>query len=245
MLLVQSVGMVEGEEQEQSFLRPMSSLKEVEITVPVESDDPTNHAGLGKLDDLLLYPIQAAKPGVQCLFHYVNECREHNSVQYFRPLGVRITTFKEVIPTLLRSRMEITLKPCRECSTEGKSDDWIMSKNTLNCNTRQIEDNAREKCHGLIDECLVVGNGRPSPALFVELAESVNMDDARASREIMRRIRPFHARRYLHERISSPKMIVVVPGGSLLSTEIGGSVRRRTVEEQYRVELDAIFADDW
>ena len=245
MLLVQSVGMVEGEEQEQSFLRPMSSLKEVEITVPVESDDPTNHAGLGKLDDLLLYPIQAAKPGVQCLFHYVNECREHNSVQYFRPLGVRITTFKEVIPTLLRSRMEITLKPCRECLTEGKSDDWIMSKNTLNCNTRQIEDNAREKCHGLIDECLVVGNGRPSPALFVELAEGVNMDDARASREIMRRIRPFHARRYLHERISSPKMIVVVPGGSLLSTEIGGSVRRRTVEEQYRVELDAIFADDW
>ena len=61
----------------------------------------------------------------------------------------------------------------------------------------------------------------------------------------MRRIRPFHARRYLHERISSPKMIVVVPGGSLLNTEIGGSVRRQTVEEQYRVELDAIFADDW
>ena len=126
--------------------------------------------------------------------------------------------------------------------SRGRGDDWIKSENCLRCDTRAIEDNARQMCGGLIGECVVVGNGRPSPALFVELAEDVDMDEARARREIIRRTRHFHARRYLHARITSAKMIKVVPRGSLPRTATKGNVRRRAVEEKYKAELDAMFA---
>ncbi|KAI1784535.1 acetyl-CoA synthetase-like protein [Ganoderma leucocontextum] len=126
--------------------------------------------------------------------------------------------------------------------SRGRGDDWIKSENCLRCDTRAIEDNARQMCGGLIAECVVVGNGRPSPALFVELADGVAMDEARARREIIRKTRHFHARRYLHERITSAKMVVVVPRGSLPRTATKGNVRRRAVEEKYKAELDAMFA---
>ena len=58
----------------------------------------------------------------------------------------------------------------------------------------------------------------------------------------MRRIRPFHTRRYLHERIMDAKMIMVVPKGSLPRTATKGNVRRRAVEEMFKAELDAMFA---
>lgn len=96
----------------------------------------------------------------------------------------------------------------------GRGDDWIKSENCLRCDTRAIEDNARQTCGDLIAECIVVGNGRPSPALFVEPAQGIQMDDARLRREIIRRTRHFHSRRYLHERITSAKMVVVVPRGT-------------------------------
>ncbi|TBU34338.1 acetyl-CoA synthetase-like protein [Dichomitus squalens] len=126
--------------------------------------------------------------------------------------------------------------------SRGRGDDWIKSENALRCDTRAIEDNTRQTCGDLIAECIVVGNGRPSPALFVEAAEGLAMDDARLRREIIRRTRHFHSRRYLHERITSPKMVVIVSRGSLPRTATKGNVRRRAVEEKYKAELDAMFA---
>ena len=126
--------------------------------------------------------------------------------------------------------------------SRGRNDDWIKSENALRCDTRAIEDNARQACGDLIAECVVVGNGRPSPALFVEAADGVAMDEARLRREIVRRTRHFHARRYLHERITNARMVVVVEKGSLPRTATKGNVRRRAVEEKYRAELDAMFA---
>ncbi|CDO70986.1 hypothetical protein BN946_scf184830.g18 [Trametes cinnabarina] len=124
----------------------------------------------------------------------------------------------------------------------GRGDDWIKSENCLRCDTRAIEENARQTCADLIGECVVVGNGRPSPALFVEPAQGVQMDEARLRREIIRRTRHFHSRRYLHERITSPKMVVVVPQGTLPRTATKGNVRRRAVEDMFKAELDAMFA---
>ncbi|KAI0763479.1 acetyl-CoA synthetase-like protein [Trametes elegans] len=126
--------------------------------------------------------------------------------------------------------------------SRGRGDDWIKSENCLRCDTRAIEENARQACADLVHECIVVGNGRPSPALFVEPAPGVQMDDARLRREIVRRTRHFHARRYLHERITSAKMVVVVPRGTLPRTATKGNVRRRAVEDMFRAELDAMFA---
>ncbi|KAI9065230.1 acetyl-CoA synthetase-like protein [Trametes sanguinea] len=129
-----------------------------------------------------------------------------------------------------------------EYLNRGRGDDWIKSENCLRCDTRAIEDNARQTCADLIGECVVVGNGRPSPALFVEPAPGVQMDDARLRKEIIRRIRHFHSRRYLHERITSQKMVVVVPRGTLPRTATKGNVRRRAVEDMFKAELDAMFA---
>jgi hypothetical protein len=99
---------------------------------------------------------------------------------------------------------------------------------------RAIEDHVRATCGHLLDECIVVGNGRPSPALFIEPAVGL-FDPDQVKGEIIRRTRQFHSRRYLHERISSPDMIVIIPRKSLPRT----ATRRRQVEEVYQRQLDA------
>ncbi|CCM00577.1 uncharacterized protein FIBRA_02612 [Fibroporia radiculosa] len=124
--------------------------------------------------------------------------------------------------------------------SRGRNDDWIKSSTALRCDTRAIEDNVRATCGDLITQCVVVGNGRPSPALFVETSSS--MPEDRLKREIIRRTRHFHARRYLHERITSTKMVVIVPRNALPCTATKGNVRRRAVEEMFKAELDQIFS---
>ena len=140
----------------------------------------------------------------------------------------------------------------------GRNDDWIKSENSLRCDTkyvqyhsdilsrlftnvaRAIEDNIRATCGDLIEECIVVGTGRPSPALFVEPVAGI--DHTKLKREIIRKTRPFHNRRYLHERITSPELIIVVPPKSLPRTVTKGNIRRRAVEEAYQAHLDDIYS---
>ncbi|KAJ7228203.1 hypothetical protein GGX14DRAFT_346188 [Mycena pura] len=124
---------------------------------------------------------------------------------------------------------------------QGRDDDWIKSESSLRCNTRAIEDNARLVCGPLISECVVVGSARPSPVLFVEPGVGAEADAEKLAREIVRRARPFHARRYVHERITSPRMVVVVPRGALPRTVTKGNIRRKAVEELYKAQIDAIF----
>ncbi|KAG1833916.1 hypothetical protein EV424DRAFT_855731 [Suillus variegatus] len=122
----------------------------------------------------------------------------------------------------------------------GRNDDWIKSENSLRCDTKAIEDNIRATCGDLIEECIVVGTGRPSPALFVEPAPGV--DHGKLKRDIIRKTRQFHSRRYLHEQITNPNLIVVVPSGSLPRTATKGNIRRKAVEDAYQAELDKIYA---
>lgn len=126
--------------------------------------------------------------------------------------------------------------------SRGRNDDWIKSASALRCDTKAIEDNVRTTCEELISQCIVVGNGRPSPVLFIEANPTAKMDAERMQKEILRRTRHFHSRRYLHERITSAKMIVVVPAGTLPRTVTKGNVRRRAVEDMFKSELDGIFS---
>ncbi|KAF9229405.1 acetyl-CoA synthetase-like protein [Gyrodon lividus] len=121
----------------------------------------------------------------------------------------------------------------------GRNDDWIKSENSLRCDTKAIEDNVRATCGDSIEECIVVGTGRPSPALFVEPAPGVDHDKLR--KDIIRKTRPFHSRRYLHERITSPVLIIIVPPKSLPRTATKGNVRRQAVEDAYKAHLDEIY----
>ncbi|KZT75167.1 acetyl-CoA synthetase-like protein [Daedalea quercina L-15889] len=121
----------------------------------------------------------------------------------------------------------------------GRDDDWIKSENSLRCDTKAIEDNVLVTCEDLISNCVVVGNGRPTPALFVEPAR--DGDGQKLRQEIFRRIRPFHARRYLHERIASADSILVVDRGVLPRTATKGNIRRRAVEQTFKAELDRLY----
>lgn len=132
----------------------------------------------------------------------------------------------------------IEVSPGRYVS-RGRDDDWIKSENSLRCDTRAIEENARMTCADLIADCIVVGNFRPSPVLFVE--PKSNVDPEKLKKDIIRRTRHFHSRRYLHERITSSNFIVVVPKDTLPRTASKGNIRRKAVEEAYKSQLDCIY----
>lgn len=133
----------------------------------------------------------------------------------------------------------IEVSPGRYVS-RGRDDDWIKSENSLRCDTKAIEDNVRMTCADLISECIVVGAGRPSPALFVE-AKDEGRDAETLKKTIIRRTRHFHSRRYLHEQITQPKFIVVVPKGTLPRTASKGNIRRKAVEDLFKSQLDIIY----
>ena len=106
---------------------------------------------------------------------------------------------------------------------------------------RSIEDNVRATCDELVYECVVVGNGRPSPALFVEASERCTMDSEELKEEIIRRMNEFNSRRFVHESITSTKHVIVIERGTLPRTATKGNVRRRAVEDQYKELLDEIY----
>lgn len=94
-------------------------------------------------------------------------------------------------------------------------------------------------CADLIEDCIVVGSGRPSPALFIEPA--VSWDEAKLRKEIVRRTKHFHSRRYMHERIVNPDLVIVVPSRTLPRTATKGNIRRRAVEETFKERLDEAY----
>ena len=121
----------------------------------------------------------------------------------------------------------------------GRDDDWIKSESSFRCDTKAIEDNALLMCGSMIMECIVVGTGRPSTVMFIEPA--VDMDENKLKKEIIRKTRLFHSRRYFHERIVSSDKIIVVPRYTLPRTATKGNIRRRAVEEAFKTEIDRIF----
>ncbi|KAI0344302.1 acetyl-CoA synthetase-like protein [Trametopsis cervina] len=122
----------------------------------------------------------------------------------------------------------------------GRDDDWIKSENSLRCDTRAIEANVLATCSDVVAACVVVGNGRPSPALFVE-PRTPGADPARLRRDVLRRTRHLNAGLYLHEKITNPALVLVVPQGTLPRTATKGNIRRQAVEEAFKDVLDRIY----
>ena len=108
---------------------------------------------------------------------------------------------------------------------------------------RVIEENTLKRCPDLLVECIAVGNGRPSPALLIELGPgAATFGDADSvKREVYRRIRHFQSRRLAHERIGSVGSIVIVQGSAWSRTP-AGNVRRVDVEQKFQRELDRAHA---
>ncbi|KAL5584095.1 hypothetical protein FOVSG1_015446 [Fusarium oxysporum f. sp. vasinfectum] len=124
---------------------------------------------------------------------------------------------------------------------KGRNDDWVKMEISLRCDTRSIENNALETCEkDLISAAVVVGAARPSPALLVEAKQTEGHDEL--PDEILRRITPFHERRYKHERIRDSRLIIVVPNGALPKTP-KGSIQRKVVEREFKKDLDRIYSE--
>ena len=124
--------------------------------------------------------------------------------------------------------------------SKGRNDDWIKMERSLRCDTGSLERNALETCgQDLIGAVVVCGAGRPSPVMFIEPKGS-EVENSSLQRQVLQRIRPFHERRYDHERIDGEKFILVKPAGSLPRTA-KGSIQRKTVETVFAEEISRIY----
>ncbi|KAL7920262.1 hypothetical protein ACQKWADRAFT_328854 [Trichoderma austrokoningii] len=191
-------------------------------------------------DATLLRPL----PGTNYVFEQITE--EDNGRQFLELIilpdspDCPVETFRQIDGKFRTGDLFTEIKPGRYKFC-GRNDDWIKSENSLRCDTRAIEENVLQTCRDLIDSCIVVGTGRPSPALFVETASDINHEHLK--QVILDRIQPFHSRLYLHERITSTSLIIAVPPGSLPRTATKGNIRRQAVEVAYKGLLDNLYQD--
>jgi hypothetical protein len=100
-----------------------------------------------------------------------------------------------------------------------------------------------KSCPDLLVECVAVGNGRPFPALLIELGPNAaafgGADSVR--REVYKRIRHFHSRRMPHEKIGSAEFILIIQRAAWPRTLVG-HVPRTGAEQRFQRELDAAYA---
>ncbi|KAJ6575509.1 acetyl-CoA synthetase-like protein [Mycena sp. CBHHK59/15] len=126
----------------------------------------------------------------------------------------------------------------------GRNDDWIRTGPGLAfCDTKSIEDNCMLACADLVKNCTAVGHYKPAVVLFIEpaLALPSESDLATFKAEVLKQTAPFNDRLFLHERITDPNFIVVVPPGSLPRTTEKGNIRRKAVEDEYTAVLENIY----
>ncbi|KAF5565365.1 4-hydroxybenzoate benzoate ligase [Fusarium napiforme] len=130
---------------------------------------------------------------------------------------------------------------------KGRIDDRIKMQMSLVCDAGSLEAEAMQVCQAdLISAVSVIGYGRPSPAIIVEPKndEILQLGDdnlAKFKEEVLYRISPFHERKYLHERIDDPRLVFVVPQGTLPRTA-KGNIMRKAVEEMFFDEIEKHFA---
>ncbi|SPJ74121.1 uncharacterized protein FTOL_03851 [Fusarium torulosum] len=141
----------------------------------------------------------------------------------------------------------------RKYLCKGRNDNWIKMTSGGRTDTVSIEVNIMETCgDDLVNAVVVVGVKRPCPTIIIEPKDKSVLNhegaDLEASvqslkEDILRRITPFHQRRYTHERIVDTRYIVVVPQGTLPRTVSKGNIRRQEVEKVFKSDLDTIYAE--
>lgn len=134
----------------------------------------------------------------------------------------------------------------------GRRDDIIIMEEASNCDAKYLEDKIAYLCHDLISRHVVVGSGRPSPALLVEPVNDpenevvVNGHEKTSLQSIIAfRLQPFFesSKLYPHEVIKSP-YIFVLPKGSLPLSSMKGRVMRSKTEGMFKEMLDKAYTGD-
>ncbi|CAE7059176.1 unnamed protein product [Rhizoctonia solani] len=128
----------------------------------------------------------------------------------------------------------------------GRDDDWIKTFYSDRTDARAIEEKVYELCSDLLNECIVVGHLRPSPALFItidrthrDIAKIPDTDDT-LKESILERLKGFTASQYVHEQVTDTRLIFVMNQDALPRTN-KGNFRRRGIEQKYQSELDAAY----
>jgi len=97
-------------------------------------------------------------------------------------------------------------------------------------------------CADLIRACIVVGSGRPSPALFVEALTDAGNDRSAIVAALLARTAEFNKHVFPHERIVSPFVVYVVPQDvKLPRTDTKGNIRRKMVEQMFASEIEEMY----
>ncbi|KAL3965641.1 hypothetical protein ACCO45_002645 [Purpureocillium lilacinum] len=124
----------------------------------------------------------------------------------------------------------------------GRMDDWIKLESAFRCDTRSLEQKVMETCgDDLVGLAVVIGTGRPLPALVVEPREESKLPAEDLKTELLNRISQFQAQRYIHERVVSPKRVLVVPRNGVPRVMTAkGTLRRQDVEMAFKDALDRI-----
>ncbi|KAJ7817693.1 acetyl-CoA synthetase-like protein [Mycena olivaceomarginata] len=122
----------------------------------------------------------------------------------------------------------------------GRDDDWIKSDAADRCDAKAIEEKVYETCSDLVENCIVVGTLRPSPALFIEAHSSWTGSCDSLKESILHRMKEFNIRRYQAERITDKRLVLVVDRGILPRT-MKGNLRRKAIEQKYSTVLDDIY----
>ncbi|KAI5818798.1 hypothetical protein BZA77DRAFT_277312 [Pyronema omphalodes] len=124
----------------------------------------------------------------------------------------------------------------------GRNDDRVKAEFGGYYWPRYIEDEVLRTCSDLFTSCLVLGSGRLSPTMLVEV-EDVNSEEAkRIPKLVVQRLKGWMEKRYPHESIIEEKFVAVVKKGEFPRTANKGNVRRSAAEKQFKELLDGIYA---
>jgi acyl-coenzyme A synthetase/AMP-(fatty) acid ligase len=100
----------------------------------------------------------------------------------------------------------------------GRDDDWIKTEQSLRCNARSIEVEVLATCQDVVGQCVALGTGRPSPSLIIEALPGSDTQNLAVT--VANRISESQCKRYQHEKITDPRLILIVETGEIPRTSV-------------------------
>ncbi|GJJ08948.1 hypothetical protein Clacol_003168 [Clathrus columnatus] len=128
----------------------------------------------------------------------------------------------------------------------GRTNDSITLDNTALCDAKYIEDQISCLCHDLLSSFVVVGQGRPCPALLAEPRYQSDITSTTFRKTLLTRLEPLNSSKFMgyrRERIK-PEYVIILSKGSLPISPGKGAVVRSKAELMFEEMLDKVYAGD-
>ncbi|GJJ09091.1 hypothetical protein Clacol_003313 [Clathrus columnatus] len=125
----------------------------------------------------------------------------------------------------------------------GRKSDSLLLDNYALCDAKYIEDKISYLCRDLLSSFVVVGQGRPCPALLAEPQDESNITSTIFRKTLLTRLEPLNSSKimgYQHERIK-PECVIILPKGSLPILPGKETVVRSKAESMFKEMLDRMI----